>query len=185
MWQCQKFGQKYTRRGHAKQCKCQKWCTMCSKLVNNVNKHILLSITEGGHGGYRCGMEACTKVFSRAAKLKKHTRTCAKRAEEKLTQAAECGNNGCGKVFARAADLRRHVKACKGQQHGSHATRPVYWFRLFAILNNFPYIKFPRAKFPRHIRKFPMVFPHLKFLHIKFHPTYSFSKNTYNLPKYL
>ena len=74
---------------------------MCSKLVNNVNKHILLSITEGGHGGYRYGMEACTKVFSRAAKLKK------------LTQAAECGNNGCDKVFARAADLRRHAKACK------------------------------------------------------------------------
>ena len=75
-WQCQKCGQKHTRRGCAKQCKCQKWCTMCSKLVDNVNKHILLSITEGGHGGYRCGTKACTKVFRRAANLRRHAKAC-------------------------------------------------------------------------------------------------------------
>ena len=76
MWQCQKCGKKHIRRVHAKQCKCKKWCTMCSKLVNNVNKHILLSITEGGHGGYRSGTEACTKVFRRAANLRRHANTC-------------------------------------------------------------------------------------------------------------
>ena len=76
MWQCQKCGQKHIRRVHAKQCKCKKWCTMCSKLVNNVNKHILLSITEGGHSGYRCGTEACTKVFRSAAHLRRHAKAC-------------------------------------------------------------------------------------------------------------
>ena len=49
---------------------------MCSKLVNNVNKHILLAIEEGGHGGYRCGTEACTKVFRRAADLRRHAKAC-------------------------------------------------------------------------------------------------------------
>ena len=149
MWQCQKCGQKHIRRVHAKQCKCKKWCTMCSKLVNNVNKHILLSITEGGHGGYRCGTEACTKVFRRAANLE-----------------TACQGMQAGSLLQRGL---------QGQQHGSHATRPGYWFRLFAILNNFPYLKFPRAKFPRHIRKIPHSFspsqispyqisPYLQFL---------------------
>ena len=49
---------------------------MCSRLVDNMKKHVLRPIVEGGHGGYRCASDLCDKIFTSAFTLKKHARTC-------------------------------------------------------------------------------------------------------------
>ena len=49
---------------------------MCSRLVDNMKKHVLRPIVEGGHGGYRCASDLCDKIFTSAGTLKKHARTC-------------------------------------------------------------------------------------------------------------